>query len=191
VRGLNPPGFATLPARAVARAALELPLEAPVILVSGGGWGVGDVEGAVDVALGVTGAHAVVLCGTNTTLRTRLAARYGNEPRVRTLGFTDRMPEVMAAADVLVHSTAGLTVLEATICGCRAISYGWGRGHIRANNRAFLRHGLADVAADRPALQRAIAVALSRPAQPDRSWAQLPVAADVLLERLPALQRRS
>ena len=28
------------------------------------------------------------------------------------------------------------TVLEAMMCGCRPISFGWGQGHIRANNRA-------------------------------------------------------
>ena len=56
------------------------------------------------------------------------------------------MSDLLAAADVLVHSTAGLTVLEAQIRGTRVISYGWGRGHIRANNRAYERLGLAAVA---------------------------------------------
>ena len=62
-------------------------------------------------------------------------------------GFTDRMAEWLSAADVLVHSTAGLTVLEAQMCGTWAISYGWGVGRIRVNNRAYRRWGLADVAA--------------------------------------------
>ena len=34
----------------------------------------------------------------------------------------------------------------------RSISYGWGRGHIRANNRAFAVHGMAQVARDRAEL---------------------------------------
>ena len=34
---------------------------------------------------------------------------------MRVLPFTDRIAELFAAADVLVHSTAGLTVLEALI----------------------------------------------------------------------------
>ena len=55
----------------------------------------------------------------------------------------DRVPGLFAGADALVHATAGLTVLEAWAVGCTPISYGWGRGHIRANNRAFVRHGIA------------------------------------------------
>ena len=68
-----------------------------------------------------------------------------------TLGFTDRMPEVLRRRDVLVHSTAGLTVMEALVLGCPVVSYGWGVGHLRANNAAFARHGLAAVAGSRPA----------------------------------------
>ena len=55
--------------------------------------------------------------------------------RVRLVGFTEQMSEWLAAADALVHSTGGLTVLEAYIRGCPAISYGWGRGHIRGEQR--------------------------------------------------------
>ena len=57
---------------------------------------------------------------------------FAGDPRVRVEGFTDEMPDWLAAADALVHSTGGLTVLEALMRGCPAISYGWGRGHVRA-----------------------------------------------------------
>ena len=56
------------------------------------------------------------------------------------------MSEWLAAGDALVHSTGGLTVLEAHVRGCPTISYGWGRGHIRVNNEAFRRFGIAEVA---------------------------------------------
>ena len=73
------------------------------------------------------------------------------------------MADWLAAADVLVHSTAGLTVIEAIMRGCAVISYGWGRGHIRANNRAYLSFGLADVATTRGgARHRAAACACAR-----------------------------
>ena len=37
-----------------------------------------------------------------------------------------RRYDLLAAADVLVHSSAGLTVLEAIIRGCPVVSYGFG-----------------------------------------------------------------
>jgi UDP-N-acetylglucosamine:LPS N-acetylglucosamine transferase len=100
---------------------------------------------------------------------------------VRLLGFTDQVPDLFAAADALVHSTAGLTVLEAIQRGCPAISYGWGRGHIRANNRAFKRFGLADVATTPAELAAALRRALARRREPDLSFAELPSGGSVLL----------
>jgi processive 1,2-diacylglycerol beta-glucosyltransferase len=127
----------------------------------------------------------LVLCGNNDALRARLP----DDPRVTAFGFTDRMPELMAAADVLIHSTAGLTVLEALICGTRVISYGWGRGHIRANNAGFREYGLADVATDPAELRAKLAAALRRAATPLTEWFALPAATAVLLDRFPVLQQ--
>ena len=186
VRGFNDPRFADLPSRAAARAALDLPPDAPVIVVSGGGWAVGDLGGAAEEALAVPGAVVVVLCGTRDPVREALERRFGGSSRVRLLGFTDRMPELLAAADALVHSTAGLTVMEALVAGCPVISYGWGAGHIRANNEAFARHGMARVARDRPELAAALRAALAERPEPDRSFAALPTAAQVVLERFGA-----
>ena len=67
--------------------------------------------------------------------------------------------------------------------GCPVISYGWGRGHIRANNRAYRRFGLADVATTRPALAAALRRALAARREPDRSQAELPTAAGVVRTR--------
>jgi processive 1,2-diacylglycerol beta-glucosyltransferase len=182
VRGLNDPRFATPPSREHGRRTLGLPLEGKVVVVSGGGWGVGDLDGAVETALTFSETRVVVMCGRNDALRERLAARFGGERRVTLLGFTDQVPELFAAADALVHSTAGLTVLEAWVLGCPTISYGWGRGHIRANNRAYARHGIADVARDRGELANALGRALAGRRSPDPGYARLPVAADVVLE---------
>ena len=52
VHGLTRPEFAKPCDPLVARAALGLPADGKVVLVSGGGWGVGDLESAVDAALG-------------------------------------------------------------------------------------------------------------------------------------------
>ena len=170
-----------------ARAALEVPVEGRLVAISGGGWGVGDLEGAIRVALEETEAHVLALCGHNDVARERLSRRFAGEPRLTLIGFTDRMSDVLAAADVLVHSTAGLTVLEAHIRGCAVISYGFGVGHIRANNRAFARFGLAKVARSQRALAGALreTLAAPRPA-PDTRFATRPSTASVVLQGAPA-----
>ncbi|HET6171805.1 MAG TPA: hypothetical protein VFD90_04320 [Gaiellales bacterium] len=180
--GFSRPEFRTPRPAAAARRELGLPAEGAVVLVSGGGWGVGDVLGAIDEALQLAGVTQVVcLCGHNEALQRRVSSVFATEPRVRTEGFTDRMPEWMAAGDVLVHSTCGLTVLESLMRGCPAVSYGWGRGHIRRNDEALRRFGLADVAATRAELRRALVRAIARPRRPDPRFAELPSAASFVL----------
>ena len=178
--GLTDPAFRAPLAPGAARAVLELPAGGSMVVVSGGGWAVGDLRGAVDTALHVRADHVVVLCGRRADVHAELTGRYRGVAAVSVWGFTDRMAELLAAADVLVHSTAGLTVLEAMMCGCRVISFGWGRGHIRANNRAYREHGLAAVAGSRVELEAHLARALAAPrAEPHRP--QLPEAADLVL----------
>lgn len=182
VHGLTAPEFVEPREQADARRALSLPPAGKIVLVSGGGWGVGDLESAAQTALATDGVAGVAcLCGRNDELRRRLEHRYGANPHVRVVGFTDRMGDWLAAADALVHSTAGLTVLEAHIRGCPTISYGWGRGHIRLNNKAFRRFGLADVATSPAELAAALRRALVARKPQDLSFASLPSAASLVL----------
>lgn len=176
VRGLTRPEFERPVDRATVRRELGLPAGEHVVVVSGGGWAIGDLEGAARASV-QAGAHTVALCGRDEELRARLDAIDG----VDAWGFTDRMGDLLGAADVLVHSTAGLTVYEAQVRGARVISYGWGAGHIRVNNRAFSRLDMADVARTPPELRAALARALARPRTPDRSYERLPHAADEVL----------
>jgi UDP-N-acetylglucosamine:LPS N-acetylglucosamine transferase len=168
------PEFLMPRTRAAAREALELPSHARVVLVSGGGWGVGDLEGAIRAALGDEEALVVCVTGRNEPVRERLEQRFGDDGRVRVLGFTERMSDWMAAADAMVHSTAGLTVLEAHIRGCPVISYGFSAGHLRANNAAFERFGLAEVARSEHELESMLRHAARERRSPDSSFASLP-----------------
>ena len=181
VRGLSSPAFYAAPDPAGWRTENGIPAEGSLVAVSGGGWAVGDLEGAAEAALRAGAESVVVLCGRNEAVRSRMQERFRAERRVIVLGFVGRMSDLLAAAGVLVHSTAGLTVLEAIIRGCRVVSYGWGRAHIRANNEAFERYGLAAVARDRGELEAAIRSALANPAAPDPSFAALPGAAAQVL----------
>jgi processive 1,2-diacylglycerol beta-glucosyltransferase len=182
VRGLTGPGFTEPGDALVGRRLFDLPADVPVVVVSGGGWAVGDLEGATQAALDHSAAHVVLLCGRNDTVRAQMEGRFAGEPRVRVEGFTDHMSELLAAADVLIHSTAGLTVLEAHIRGCRVISYGWGVAHIRDNNRAFERHRIARVVRSRNGLGAAIDEALAEQRRElHATYASLPSAASVVL----------
>ena len=185
VHGLTRPEFMLPPDPASARAALGLPGQGKVVLVSGGGWGVGDLESAVDTSLQLDIAVVACLCGRNEDLHSRLSARYGAEPRVRVIGFTEQMAEWLAAGDALVHSTGGLTVFEAYVRGCPTISYGWGRGHIRANNAGFRRYGIAEVVESESELARALRSAIESRRAPGLALEALPSGASLVLALVP------
>jgi UDP-N-acetylglucosamine:LPS N-acetylglucosamine transferase len=183
VRGLIAPAFAAPRDQRDARRSLGLPADGRLVVVSGGGWGVGDLDDALDVAVGLPAVDlAACLCGSNEDLRRRLKERYAGRPGIVVEGFTNRMSDWLAAADTLVHSTAGLTVLEAMVRGCPVVSYGWGCGHIRANDRAFRRFGLAEVAANRDELRAILARFLAAPRPPQQGLGALTEAADAVLE---------
>lgn len=163
VRPLVDRGFFTAPGRTEARARLSLPEAAPVVLVSGGGWGLGDLAGATQLALAAR-SDIIVICLAGRSHRTheQLQAAYGDNPRVQVLGFTERMPELLAAADALVHTTGGTTALEARVVGCPLINYGSGVAHVRAHARAMAKLGLAEWANGRRSLRPALLRTLAR-----------------------------
>ncbi len=107
------------------------------------------------------------LCGRNDKLRAHISKKLPGHPRLRLMGFTDRMGDVLAACDALIHSSAGLTVLEAIIRGCPVVSYGFGYGHVRASNTALERFGLAQVARAYDEIPPALERALQRRPEPD------------------------
>jgi UDP-N-acetylglucosamine:LPS N-acetylglucosamine transferase len=132
-----------------ARRALGMPEDGRLVVVSGGGWGVGDIEGAVRELCRVTEVSSIVcLAGYNEQLHERLTATFAAEPRVHVYGFTDQMPQLLAAADALVHSTGGVTCLEAKATGTPVVSYGLPVGHARLNTRAMAELELLRLAND-------------------------------------------
>jgi UDP-N-acetylglucosamine:LPS N-acetylglucosamine transferase len=131
---------------AASRELLGLPREGRVVLVSGGGWGVGDLAGAVAQLQSVPDTTVVCVAGRNEAARDELATRFADSENVRVLGFTDRMADLLAAADVLVHSTGGVTCLEAMASGCPVVAYGLPVGHAKLNTRLMARHELLALA---------------------------------------------
>jgi nucleoside-diphosphate-sugar epimerase/UDP-N-acetylglucosamine:LPS N-acetylglucosamine transferase len=171
-----------------AREALELPAHARLVLVSGGGWGIGNLKGAIDAALSGEDTLVVCIAGRNEAAREKLDQHYADNERVRVLGFTEQMSDWMAAADAMVHSTAGLTVLEAHIRGCPVVSYGFSAGHLRANNAAFERFGLAEVARSEHELGSVLRHLTRERRSPDSTFASLPSIASRVLTARPRVK---
>jgi UDP-N-acetylglucosamine:LPS N-acetylglucosamine transferase len=161
-----------------ARRALGLPENGRMVVVSGGGWGMGDIEGAVREFIGVEEVSSIVcLAARNEHLAAKLQRCFAHEPRVRVYGFTDRMPELLAAADVLVHSTGGVTCLEAMAAGTPVVSYGLPVGHARVNTRALAALDLVRLAKDTKQLREYVQASFGAGAE------QQPGAADSAAER--------
>jgi UDP-glucose 4-epimerase len=182
------PQFLMPRTRGDARRALDLPAHGRLVLVSGGGWGVGDLEGAIRAALADEDTTVACIAGRNETVRERLEQRFAGDERVRVIGFTEQMSDWMAAADAMVHSTAGLTVLEAHIRGCPVVSYGFAAGHLRANNAAFERFGLAEVARSEHELESVLRHLTRERRPPDSSFASLPSIASRVLTARPRVR---
>ena len=89
------------------------------ILVSAGGFGVGNIEHLL-IALGElkTPAQILAICGRNEELKTKLetlaAEKLNNETvTFKPIGYTTAMDELMSAADLIVGKPGGLTTSEA------------------------------------------------------------------------------
>jgi processive 1,2-diacylglycerol beta-glucosyltransferase len=83
VRPLVDPRFGHTPPPRHARAALELLPERPVVMVSGGGWGLGDLAGAAEAALrAVPEGQVLCLAGRSERTLARLKALYGRDRRL-------------------------------------------------------------------------------------------------------------
>jgi processive 1,2-diacylglycerol beta-glucosyltransferase len=159
-----------------ARRALGLPEAGRMVVVSGGGWGVGDITGAVRELLNEREVSAIVcLAGRNEQLRERLKTDFAGQERVHVYGFTDEMPRLLAAADVLVHSTGGVTCLEAKAAGTPVVSYGLPVGHARLNTRAMADLSLLRLADDTTELREHVRASFAEVPPALASATQAPV----------------
>ncbi len=99
---------------AEARAHFAIDPARPTILLMGGGNGVGPLANLAERLLGLASApQLLVVCGRNARLRMRMRAIGEAAPgRVRAFGFTDQVPMLLSAADVIVTKAGGLTCSE-------------------------------------------------------------------------------
>ena len=108
-------------------------------------------------------------------------------PRVTLLGFTTEVPSLFAGADALIHSTAGLTVLEAWARRLPDDLLRLGpRPHPREQPRATRASGSPTWREIATSWRSRCAARSRAAAHPSQAFARLPLAADVVLELIGA-----
>ena len=126
-----------------ARAELGIPQAERCVLLMSGAWGLGPVAAAAE-ALAAAGVHVLAVAGRNAGLARKLSEAAARQPRVRAFGFTDRIPDLMSAADLIITSS-GDTCSEARTVGRPLLLLDVVQGHGRDNLQHELELGDAMV----------------------------------------------
>jgi processive 1,2-diacylglycerol beta-glucosyltransferase len=127
-----------------ARGWLGIPPGERCVLLMSGAWGVGPVAAAAD-ALGAAGLHVLAVAGRNERLARNLAAVAATQPRVRAFAYTDRIADLMSAADLVITSAGATTCAEARVVGRPLLLIDIVQGHGRDNVQHQLELGDAMV----------------------------------------------
>jgi processive 1,2-diacylglycerol beta-glucosyltransferase len=167
------PQFYKAPTQQDARIALDVPADASCVLLMGGSWGMGPLLELAE-ELGRAGIFTLTVAGHNTSMADALRKLHERQPCVVPFGFTDRIPELMAASDVVITSS-GDTCSEARVIGRELLLLDVVPGHGRENLQHELeRGGAAAAPADPAGLRRAAVAALARVSPPTERVAQTP-----------------
>lgn len=115
--------FATVPCREVAKKSLELD-DRPAILVTSGGIGAGPFEKVASLLADLP-VRLLVVAGRSKEAQARLQKLFKDHPNVNVYGHVpqEKMALLMAAADILVGKSGGLTTFEALAVGCPFLVY--------------------------------------------------------------------
>jgi processive 1,2-diacylglycerol beta-glucosyltransferase len=139
----------------------------PVILQMAGGNGVGPIEEVYQALLRVAvPLNLVVVAGRNAAAKERLAA-LSPPPchRVKLLGFTRQVDELMRAADLVVTKPGGLTVAEALAVGLPLVIVDPVPGQEERNSDYLLESGAAVKCNHPPTLAHKLTALLHDPAR--------------------------
>jgi len=138
--------------RSQARARFGIGDDERVVLLVAGSWGVGQIaETFADVV--ATGRYTpLAVCGRNKALCRKLSSMAGG----RAMGWTEAMPDLLLAADVLLQNAGGLTCMEGFATGLPVVSYRPIAGHGLANAAEMERAGVALYARDSSELARVL-----------------------------------
>jgi processive 1,2-diacylglycerol beta-glucosyltransferase len=168
------PEFYRPPTQRSARIGLGLPADEHCVLLIAGSRGLGPLAD-IAAALAAAGLRVLAVAGHNTRLERKLCAVAEQRPEIQVFGFTDRMPELMAAADLVITSP-GATCMEARTVGRPLLLLDLVQGHGRDNLQHELALGDAAVTSKHPHDVAQAALACLRrlkppPVSPTRSLA--------------------
>jgi processive 1,2-diacylglycerol beta-glucosyltransferase len=153
------PEFYAAPPKQDARTALGVPPGDFCVLVIDSGWGFGPLVESV-AALARAGVHVLAVAGRDRRTERRLRELAETTPRVTPFGFTTRVPELMAAADIVLALPGANTCAEARVVGRHLLLLDVMPGHGRDNLSHELELGGADSCVCTPAGVTASVLAL-------------------------------
>ena len=135
------------------RIRLGLDPDRTTLLVSVGGFGVGPVESLVRAIQEIRHPiQVVIICGRNARLEGRLKTLPETRHPMKVIGFTGEMDSWMAASDLLVGKSGGLTSSEALARGLVLVVVNPIPGQEERNSDHFLEEGVAIRCNNLPAL---------------------------------------
>lgn len=163
------PDFSQAPAKAASRAALGLDVQQPVLLLMGGGAGLGGLDEVAASLLALDGDfQLIVLAGRNQSVLAALKELAGQYPgRLFPQGFTDRVEQLMASADLMITKPGGLTSSECLAMGLPMIIHAPIPGQEERNADYLLEQGVALKAIDGAGLAYRVCALMSHPARLD------------------------
>ena len=130
-------------------------------LVMGGSMGFGNMESLLNCLLDKIRHQdrIICVCGRNTGLENKLREEFEFEPRIRTLGFTDKVSLLMDASEVLFSKPGGITSTEAAVKNIPLVHTAPIPGVEDQNARFFHFHNMSYSSLD-PQRQAEVAVRL-------------------------------
>jgi processive 1,2-diacylglycerol beta-glucosyltransferase len=136
--------FYAAPSRQQARAALGVPADGFCVLMIDSGWGFCPLPQSA-AALADAGVDVLAVVGRQRPAEHQLRELAAARPRIRPFGFTGRVPELMAAADVVLALPGAMTCSEARVVGRELLMLDVMPGHGRDNLQHELDLGGAHV----------------------------------------------
>lgn len=141
--------FYAAPSQHDARAALGVPQAAFCVLMIDSGWGFGPLVESAS-ALAQAGVHVLAVAGRHQSIERKLRALSRTSRRIIPFGFSDQIPMLMAAADLVVALPGATTCSEARVVGRQLLLLDVMPGHGRDNLQHELELGAAHVCVPTP-----------------------------------------